>query len=198
VKADTQLPDLAGWLLHQGTVDEPRYPAVAVDLGRAPFAASAALTGDVMDTDVGATVALTNLPAWLPPDDTDQLVRGYSETLSNFTHTVAFIGEPASPQVVGIYDDTAFRYHPDGSTLAAGVTSSATSLSVATASGPLWFAFASTSFDIVVGGERMTVTATSGTSSPQTFTVTRSVNGVVKAHSAGETVDLFQPTIYAI
>jgi hypothetical protein len=28
---------------------------------------------------------------------------------------------------------------------------------------------------------------------PQTFTVTRAVNTVVKAHSAGDTVGLFQP-----
>jgi hypothetical protein len=198
VEADSQLPDLAGWLLHLGTVDEPRYPAIGVDLGRSPYTGSAARTGDALDTDVGAVVELTDLPAWLPPDDTDQLVRGYSETISNFTHTLTYVGEPASPWTVGIYDDTAFRYSSDGSTLAADVTSSATSLSVATPTGPLWFVFASTSFDIVVGGERMTVTATSGTSSPQTFTVTRAVNGVVKAHSAGDTVDLFQPTTYAI
>jgi hypothetical protein len=30
---------------------------------------------------------------------------------------------------------------------------------------------------------------------PQTFTVTRSVNGVVKAHTAGESVSLANPTI---
>ncbi|WP_436772073.1 hypothetical protein [Yinghuangia sp. YIM S09857] len=39
-------------------------------------------------------------------------------------------------------------------------------------------------FDIHVGGERMTVTAISGAASPQTMTVVRSVNGIVKAHAA--------------
>jgi hypothetical protein len=38
------------------------------------------------------------------------------------------------------------------------------------------------------------VTAISGSSSPQTFTVTRSVNGVVKAQSSGAAVALFQPS----
>jgi hypothetical protein len=38
------------------------------------------------------------------------------------------------------------------------------------------------------------VTAVSGGSSPQSFTVTRSVNGVVKAHLTGAAVDLADPT----
>ena len=37
-----------------------------------------------------------------------------------------------------------------------------------------------------------------GSSSPQTFTVTRSVNGIVKAHDAGDAVTLFQPAELAI
>jgi hypothetical protein len=53
-------------------------------------------------------------------------------------------------------------------------------------------------FDILVGGERMTVTAISGASSPQTFTVTRSVNGIMKTHSAGESVTLFAPSFAAL
>jgi hypothetical protein len=40
------------------------------------------------------------------------------------------------------------------------------------------------------------VTAISGASSPQTFTVTRSVNGVVKSQAAATAVQLFRrPTV---
>jgi hypothetical protein len=46
---------------------------------------------------------------------------------------------------------------------------------------------------ITVGGEVMSLTAVTGTSSPQTGTVTRSVNGVVKAHDAGTLVRLDHP-----
>ncbi|PAN01002.1 hypothetical protein CJI59_13820 [Streptomyces sp. Alain-F2R5] len=53
-------------------------------------------------------------------------------------------------------------------------------------------------FDITVGGERMTVTSVSGTASPQTFTVVRSVNGVVKAHEAGADVRLSDPATVAL
>lgn len=44
----------------------------------------------------------------------------------------------------------------------------------------------------------MTVTAVSGASSPQTFTVTRSVNAVVKAHSSAADVRLAQPMILSL
>jgi hypothetical protein len=55
-----------------------------------------------------------------------------------------------------------------------------------------------TPFDINLDGERCTVTAVSGASSPQTFTVTRSVNGVSKAHAVGATVALWTPVYYGI
>jgi hypothetical protein len=38
----------------------------------------------------------------------------------------------------------------------------------------------------------------SGASSPQTFTVTRSVNGVVKAQLAGAAISLFAPAYYVL
>ena len=69
-----------------------------------------------------------------------------------------------------------------------------TSLSVSTSTGPVWTTNAGhVPFDINIGGERMTVTAISGATSPQTFTVTRAVNGVEKHHSAGASVRLWQP-----
>jgi hypothetical protein len=48
-------------------------------------------------------------------------------------------------------------------------------------------------FDITINGEQMTVTAITGTASPQTFTVTRSVNGVVKGHADNSSVALTVP-----
>ncbi len=69
----------------------------------------------------------------------------------------------------------------------------------AAAGSPLWTTTAGDwPFDIEVGGERMTVTAVTGTSSPQTFTVTRSVNSVVKSQYAGTDVRLFQPAILSM
>jgi hypothetical protein len=86
------------------------------------------------------------------------------------------------------------------STLASGVTTTATSFSVATAAGdPLWTtAVGDFPMSATVGGELVTVTAIAGASSPQTFTVTRSANGVVKAHSAGALVQVFPPLYVAL
>lgn len=195
VQTDQQLPDLAGWALHLGTVDEPRFPTIDIRLERAVFVASTTLINGAIDTDVGHVIALTDLPSWLPPD-LNQFIRGYTESMSNFKHEIVYVGEPASPLTVMIYDDLDFRLHSDGSTLNEDLTTTETDVDVATPSGPLW-SHADGNFDIIVGGERMTVTAISGSTSPQTFTVTRSVNGIVKTHSTGETVDLFQPSFYS-
>jgi hypothetical protein len=96
-------------------------------------------------------------------------------------------------------EDEVARYGPTASTLASGVNSSATSLSVATTMGPLWTTDpAEFPIPIMIGGERLTVTSISGSSSPQAFVVRRSVNGVVKSQSAGAAVDLFRPAVYAL
>lgn len=197
VETDDALADQAGWRRHLGTVDEARFPGPRVELARAPFTASASLTGQVRAVDVGDLVVVTDPPSHLPPDDVPQLVLGSEETLANFGHSVALHCAPASPWEVGVYDDTATRYSPDSSRLGAAATSGATSITVRTPAGPVWDD-ADQPFDVYVGGERMTVTAVSGASSPQTFTVTRAVNGVVKSHVEGEEVRLFQPAYYAI
>jgi len=73
----------------------------------------------------------------------------------------------------------------------------ASSLSVATASGPLWTTTADDfPFDVEVGGIRVTVTAISGGSSPQTFTVTGAT--VTKALSSGSAVTVWRPPVLAI
>jgi len=51
---------------------------------------------------------------------------------------------------------------------------------------------------IKIGGEVMQVTAISGASSPQTFTVVRSVNGIVKTHASGAAVHVAYPARRAL
>jgi hypothetical protein len=64
---------------------------------------------------------------------------------------------------------------------------------------PLWTtAAANFPFDVAIGGERVTVMGITGSSSPQAFTVARSVNGVVKPQSSGADVRLFYPPIAAL
>lgn len=199
LESDDDLINEAGWLLHLGTVDEARYPVINLDLSNQSIASNPDLLSAILNLDIGDCLAVINPPSWLPPEDIEQSVRGYTEELNTFEHRIGLNCVPCSPYRVGIYNDSGSKYSSDGSLLASDVSDSATSLSVSTPSGPLWTTDgAEVPFDIMVGGERMTVTAIAGASSPQTFTVTRSVNGIVKAQPAGSTVELFQPVYYAL
>ncbi|MBA9003658.1 hypothetical protein [Thermomonospora cellulosilytica] len=192
---DSRLADIAWWRVHLGTVDEARYPTVAVNLHRHPHLIPAALATDIRDR-----IRLDGLPPYVPPGPTDQIVEGYTETLGLYTWRIEFNTSPASPWDVAYADDPMWgRADTDGSQLAAAVTAAATTLSVAVTAGPLWTTSpAEFPFDVLIGGEVMTVTAISGAASPQTFTVVRSVNGISKAHAAGTDVRLAHPAIIGL
>ncbi|MFH8369203.1 hypothetical protein [Streptomyces sp. NPDC018031] len=92
------------------------------------------------------------------------------------------------------------RVDTDGSELAAGVDADDTTLTVATTAGaaPWTTDPAEMPIDVQVGGEVMRVTAISGTTSPQTFTVARAINGISKAHASGTDLRLATPAYSAL
>ncbi|MFD4551420.1 hypothetical protein [Streptomyces sp. NPDC058466] len=192
---DDQADDHAEWLLHLGTWDETRYPVLHVELSAAP-----SLIESVTALDLGDRITISNPPAWLPPDTIDLLAQGYVETIGMFDWAFDFNCTPARPFDVASADNTTFgKADTEGSQLSSGATSTATSISVATTSGPIWTTSGGEMpFDITVAGEVMRVTAISGAASPQTFTVTRSVNGVVKAQLSAADVRLTHPAIVAL
>jgi hypothetical protein len=197
---DTQLGDVANWLLHLGTTNEERYPSIVVDL---TDRAMSTLFYPVLGTRLGDMTQITDLPSFLPPDDVKAIVWGQSEVLGDFVCNTTWQTQPESPYEVLIAGSGAVtdcRADTDGSSLGASITATVTSFPVATDAGnAVWTTVPGDwPFDILVGGERMTVTGISGASSPQTFTVTRSVNGIVKTHSAGESVSLFSPVYIAL
>ncbi|MGH9252751.1 MAG: hypothetical protein ACRD0W_25025, partial [Acidimicrobiales bacterium] len=203
VAGDGFLSQHASWLLALGTIDEARYPRLAFGLHTPPLVADAALAAALAAADLGDLLTLSNLPAWLPPDDVAALAVGMTEVLDSFTWDLELVTEPASVYTVGVYasaaDPAGSKYDTDGCELASAIPATG-SFSVTTTRGPLWTADnAEDGFDIYVGGERMTVTdigAPSG--SIQQFTVIRSVNGVVKPHPAGTPVRLWQPARIAL
>jgi hypothetical protein len=92
------------------------------------------------------------------------------------------------------------RAETAGSDLAAAATATATSLTVRTPVGLLWTQDpADMPFLIGIGGEVMRVTAVApATSITQTFTVVRSVNGVVKPQASGTVVRLASPSTVSL
>lgn len=206
LELDTDTIDQAGWRLALGTVDEARYPEIPFDLTSPSIVASSTLVTALGSIEIGRYLQILNPPAWVAPGTISQIVQGYTEFLNNFERRITFNCSPSAVlDQAGVYGSATHvsRYSSDGSQLQLDITSTATSMSVATPSGPLWITTALVPgdfpFDIILAGEQIRVGAISGTSSPQTFSsLTRSVNGVVKAQFSGDAIELFDPAYYAL
>lgn len=195
---DSQTEGIAGWLAHLGTVDEARYQSLSLMLHKWP-----ALIPAVTTLDVGDLVRVTDLPPHLPPGPVDLLVEGYSEEITPGKWTLTLVCSPAGPWTVGVADDPVLaRADTAGTTLNGSMTSTTTVCNINTPAGPRWVDSATFPsdfpFDIQVGGEVMRVNSCTGTAVSQTFSVTRSINGITKAQTSGTDVRLAQPTIAAL
>lgn len=158
---DTQPLHHAGWRLHIGTWDEIRYPVITVDLANAPESIDNAVL-----VDTGSKIRITNPPSWLPPGPIDVLVQGYTETMDQYTWTIAYNCTPAGPWDVAWLSPSANAYDKkqfiwadtEGSEVVSAMTSTDTTAHVYTSSGPVWTPnVKDTPFDWNVGGEVMTV-----------------------------------------
>ncbi|MER7047724.1 hypothetical protein [Streptomyces jumonjinensis] len=195
--ADDRPQQHASWRAHLGTWDAPRFPSVRVLLHQQPQ-----LIPDVLRLRIGDKIRIVGLPlyAGAAGEPVDLLVQQITHIPLPRTWEVTLVCTPAGPWTVGV-EGTA-RADTAGSQLAVGVSATATALSVTTTTGPRWMTSAARAgdfpFDIRAGGEVMTVTGITGTSSTQTFTVTRAVNGISKTHTAGTDVRLAHPAIVAL
>lgn len=188
---DDQPTQHAAWLKHIGTWDESRFPVVSMDLTAMDVEGLTALIADAAALDIGDRFTITNPPAWLPPDDIEQHAQGFAEVIESHRWSIATNATPAGPYSVGSLDSsTSGRLDNGACTLNEALDTTETGVDVVS----LVVAWGSQfPYDVGIGGERMTVTARSGAGLTQTLTVTRSVNGVVKTHTAGATVRLWQP-----
>lgn len=199
---DADLRRDAEWRVALGTSTDVRYPVVPIDLNRNP-----SLILSWLATDIGDRFQITNVPDTLSPDTVDLVLEGYSEHIDTERWTASANTSPNGPWNVWILQSSTGnqgRLDSNASSLSTNASSGATSLSVATTTGfPLWVT-GSVSFDINIAGEQIGVTNISGSSSPQTFTVTRSKNGVVKAQTALDAsgnptkVSLWNPSVLAL
>lgn len=94
VDADSQVGNLAQWILNIGTVDEYRYPTVTFDQTRTEVAT---LIGQIAILDVGDFFQIFQPPSWLPPGTINQLAFGFTETLNAFLWTISINAVPESP-----------------------------------------------------------------------------------------------------
>lgn len=202
---DTQARDQAGWRLHMGTVDEMRWPVLHINLANRRLGLR---IEDILNLDVGDRIRVLNPPTWTQYDHLDLIVQGYEEIINLFQWDIILTCTPATVWTVGeMGTDDPSETPPDApsradtadSELASGIGTGATTFDVVTNQGPTWVDSAEypddLPFDIEVGGEVMQVDEIESATSPQTFTVQRSMNGIVKSHEAGSAVRLANPAI---
>lgn len=160
---DSQAPDAASWLVHMGTVDEARYPAIKVNLAKLAKVAPT-LEFDALMVNLDDRIVIENPKVTvLAPEDISQIVRGYTEEIRALEHDITYQCTPASPYNVVVLDDDALgKIDTDTSELVGAATSTATQLLVSDFPGPGWTSDAAEMpIPIMVGGEEMSVTAIS-------------------------------------
>lgn len=147
-------------------------------------------------TPFGARVTVANPPAQVAPDAIDGILEGYTERWDTTSWIANLNLSPASVYQVGIAGDStspgSWAQTADA-VIAEDVDTTETLIDVTstdtwtTSPGGEW---------IVLGGEVMSLDAVSGSAPNWTFTVTRSVNGVVKSHFTTSPAKLRAVRIY--
>ncbi|GAA4681390.1 hypothetical protein [Phytohabitans rumicis] len=191
---DNTLPNHAHWRVAAGTQTGTRYPQVGVDLDAAPH-----LAIDASSVDGGDIIGLDNAE----PDRARLMALGYTELRRGHRWSITFNTGPGKVFNTGVWNDSGSRYDSAYSTTGGSVVvGTTTSISVVIAAGRyLWVTGSSAPqfpIEIEIAGARFNVTAISGASSPQTFTVDAApTNGVpAKTIAAGASVRLAKPVRY--
>lgn len=155
---ESLLPLHAGWVGHEGTWDEARWPQLVFDLHREALRADPVVTAALLALRPGSFLRITDPPAGLPPDDIELTVTAVAGSVSNYECTLTLTCVPAGMLRVGRYDVD--RYSPDRCVTLADLTTTDTTMTVHT-TGPRWAVSGDTGYsvpyDIRIGGERVQV-----------------------------------------
>lgn len=176
------LEQVANWYLRRGTVNLPRYPELTLDLDARPGIVSA-----VNAITVGSVIQITGLREY-----TIRLhVLGWTETIGAFSRSITFTCAPDRQFHTQPLDTG--RLGAAATTLNGSLTTTDTALTLKMTDVNEQWRTGNNAVPILVAGEQITlgtVAAVSG-SGPWTQAVTgctRSVNGIVKTHAAGDPV----------
>ncbi len=158
---EATLLDQAAWRVALGTVEDERFPTIAVNLAHPSI--TPAMRRAILGLRLGDRMQMTGMPGWLAPDTVEQHILGKAHTVTRFMHEITFTCAAASlyNQVASL-DSAAARIDIDGSQLVSAVSAGATSIDVIPTAGNtmLWSTDpADLPFQVRAGGEVMTVTA---------------------------------------
>ena len=208
--SDDGLIRYAQWGVNIGTQPGYRYPQIAFALETNP-----SLIPQWLACTPQSRLDITNITTIRPQHPNYPirlLLEGWQETIDAFTWRVVANTSAAEPWNVvrlaaatGSTGDDICHMDTDSSQLNASVSAGATSISVKTNSGPRWVATSedadSFPFDIDLGGIKATVTAISGTTSPQTFTLSaplpRAFTGSTTA-GAGTPIKVWRQAVFGL
>jgi hypothetical protein len=185
------LTQQAWWWANKGTVEGARYPVIVADLDADPT-----LADTLAQLDMGDRFRVLGLGY----DPVDVRVLGVQERLGHRRRTVTFNCGPFRQYDVALYVARGGsltgtkRQDSRNTTLNAGYNTTVGTMVLTYPNVLDEWSTAAVPYDLDVEGERITVTAMTARTGAgpytQTATVTRSVNGVVKSHLAGEPVHI--------
>lgn len=190
VETDAQAADQAAWRLNAALADSPRFNSLTMRLHSATDISAA---HSIADAGI-SFIEIADIPRRLSPAGSQvSLPVGRSERIGpnewRLTHILA---AAEHYRILTLDDDTLGRADTAGASLDGAIDADDTTIYVATSTGPLWTTDPSDMPVVIdVDGEPIEVTAISGATSPQEFTVTRA-NAVAVAHPSGAAVTLWR------
>lgn len=195
-QTDQAALNLAQWRVRSQCSPALRLGQVTVDL---LTATTAGLYTALATVAIGSRIRVTSLDATVSPTpQLDVLAEGWTETVGIDQYSIVFDTSPADNPARALVGDLVYgRANPDPGalTLQAGISATATTIKLATSSGPT-YTVDPTAYPqgIGIGAEQITLNSPpSGSTSPQTFTgVTRGAGTTTAAaQSAGSVVYLW-------
>lgn len=191
VDTDAQTFFHAGHRVRRDSVDEDRWPRLPINLAGTPD-----LIPGWLSTPLGSRVNVANPPPEMTPATIDAVIEGYTQRWDTVSWVASMNTSPASIYQVGVAGDAT----TDGSwaqtsdaELAEDLDTTETSIEVT--STDTWTTTPAGEL-IVFGGEVVSLDAVSGSAPNWTFTVMRSVNGVIKSHSTASPAHLRAVRVY--
>jgi hypothetical protein len=180
----------AGHRVRRDSVDEDRWPRLPINLGGTPD-----LIPGWLATPLGARITVANPPPEMAPDTIDAIVEGYTQRWDTVSWVASLNTSPASIYQVGVAGDaTTTGSWAQTSDAVAAEELDTTETSIDVTSTDTWTTSPAGEL-IRFGGEVASLTAVSGSAPNWTFTVVRSVNGVIKSHAAGTPIRVHRPAV---